>query len=283
MGTTDADWLATIAAAARRIVELRKSREPFEVVLHRAERRLESTGSAPPALGRLRGALQRTDRVNVIAECKRRSPSRGVLRTNYDPAAQAASYERGGAAAVSVVTEPTFFDGSLEHLRAVAERVSIPILRKDFIVDEYQIAEARLAGADAVLLVAAALTDERLRSLSASARRLGLDVVVEVHDAIELDRVLAADADIIGVNNRNLRTLAVDTQVCARLIGKIPKSVVAVAESGLTSAAELAALRRAGYRAFLVGERLMTSADPVAVLRELVAITGCKTSRRVRL
>lgn len=271
MVTTDADLLATIVAATRRIVELRKSREPFEVVLHRAERRVESAGSAPRASGRFRGALQRTDRVNVIAECKRRSPSRGVLRADYDPVALAASYERGGAAAVSVVTEPTFFDGSLEHLRAVAERVSIPILRKDFIIDEYQIAEARSAGADAVLLVVAALSDDQLRSLSVAARRLGLDVVIEVHDAIELDRALAVDADIIGVNNRNLRSLEVDTQVCARVIGRVPKDVVAVAESGFTSAAELAALRHEGYRAFLIGERLMTSVDPAVVLRELVA------------
>ena len=280
MVTTEADLLATIVAATRRIVELRRSREPFEVVLRRAEGRLESGGNAPRASGRFRGALQRTDRINVIAECKRRSPSRGVLRAAYDPVALAASFEQGGAAAVSVLTESTFFDGSLEHVRAVAERVSIPILRKDFIIDEYQIAEARAAGADAVLLIVAPLNDDELRSLSAAARRLGLDVLVEVHDAIEVDRALAADADIVGVNNRNLRTLAVDTQVSAGLIGRIPKDVVAVAESGFTSAAELAALRQAGYGAFLIGERLMTSADPAAALRELVATSHHIIGRR---
>jgi indole-3-glycerol phosphate synthase len=271
MVSAEADLLATIVAATRRIVELRRAREPLEVVMRRVERGLE-TGDARLASGsgRFRAALQRPDRVNVIAECKRRSPSRGVLRADYDPIALAAAFERAGAAAISVLTEPTFFDGSLQHLRAVSERASIPILRKDFTVDEYQIAEARAMGADAVLLIAAALSDGELSGLLATASRLGLDVLVEVHDALELDRALAAGAESVGVNNRNLRTLAVDTQRSAELIPRIPKDVVAVAESGFTSAAELATLRRAGYHAFLVGEWLMTSSDPAAVLRGLV-------------
>jgi indole-3-glycerol phosphate synthase len=225
----------------------------------------------PHGAGRFRAALQHPDRINVIAECKRRSPSRGVLRANYDPVALASSYERSGAAAISVLTEPTFFDGSLEHLRAVADRVNVPILRKDFIIDEYQIVEARAAGADAILLIVSALSADALRRLHLVARRLGLDALVEVHDAAELDRALAAGAEIVGVNNRNLRTLTVDTQVSAALIERIPRTVTAVAESGFKSAEELGSLREAGYRAFLVGERLVTSADPEEALRELLA------------
>ena len=272
MVTAEADLLATIVAATRRIVELRRGREPLEVLMRRAQGGLEAGNAreARQSTG-FRAALQGSDRVNVIAECKRRSPSRGVLRADYDPVALAAAYEQAGAAAISVLTEPTFFDGSLEHLRAVSERASIPILRKDFIVDEYQLAEARAMGADAVLLIMAALSDDEVSRLSGAARRLRLDVLVEVHDAVELDRALTTGAEIIGVNNRDLHTLAVDTRVSADLIGRIPKDVVAVAESGFRSATELAALRSAGYRAFLVGEQLMTSRDPARILRELVA------------
>lgn len=263
MVTSEADLLATIVAAARRIVEIRRSREPLEAVRRRAER----LRRAPRGF---RAALQRSDRLNVIAECKRRSPSRGVLRAEYDPVGLAESYEQAGAVAISVLTEPTFFDGSIDHLRAVAERTGIPILRKDFIVDEYQIAEACAAGADAILLIVAALGDVQLRRLYAAAERSGLDVLVEVHDAAQLDRAMDVGADMIGVNNRNLRTLAVDTQVSTALIERIPRSVTAVAESGFKSAAELAALQKVGYRAFLVGERLVTSADPAIALRELL-------------
>jgi len=266
--SSSSNLLATIVAATRRIVEIRRLREPMELVMRRAEGRSERRCREPR---RFRAALQRMDRVNVIAECKRRSPSRGVLRDVYDPVAIALSYERAGAAAVSVLTEPTFFDGSLEHLRAVAQRVSIPVLRKDFIVDEYQIAEAHAADADAILLIAAALSEEALPTLYAAARNLDLDVLVEVHDGTELDRALAMGADLVGVNNRNLRTLAVDTHLASTLIDRIPKDVTAVAESGFKSADQLGVLRRAGYHAFLVGERLMTRSDPGAALRDLLA------------
>jgi indole-3-glycerol phosphate synthase len=264
MTKPDADLLTTIVAATRRIVEVRRSREPLGPLIRRAEARTDRLA------GTFRAALQPTDRVNVIAECKRRSPSRGVFRQQYDAAAIAAVYEEAGAAAISVLTESTFFDGSLEHLRAVTSRVTIPVLRKDFVVDEYQIAEAAAEGADAVLLIAAALADSALRDLQAAATGLGLDALIEIHDASELDRALAVGADLIGVNNRNLRTLAVDARVSADLIDRIPRDVTAVAESGFTSSSELAALRDAGYRAFLVGERLMTSADPGRTLRELL-------------
>lgn len=259
-----ADLLATIVAATRRGVTVRRTRESFDALVARADVR-----DRRPARG-FRQALTRQDGVNVIAECKRRAPSRGLLCDNYDPAAIAATYEAAGAAAISVLTEPTFFDGSLEHLQAVTSRVSVPVLRKDFIVDEYQVVEAWAAGADAILLIVAALDDDELRGLYAAARGRRLDVLVEVHDASELDRALTAGAEIVGVNNRNLRTLQVDTGVSTALIDRMPKGVTAVSESGFRSAGELAALQRAGYHAFLVGERLMTSDDRGAALRALV-------------
>ena len=272
-----ADLLVTIVAATRRIVEVRRAQESHDMLTRRAASRADR-GS-----GTFRAALQRTDRLNIIAECKRRSPSRGVLCRQYDAGAIAAVYEGAGAAAISVLTEPTFFDGSLEHLRAVSSRVGIPVLRKDFVVDEYQIAEAAANGADAVLLIAAALTDSALSNLKGAAKAFGVDALVEVHDEAELDRALAGGADLVGVNNRNLRTLAVDPRVSARLIDRIPGEVTAVAESGFTSANELVAMRAAGYRAFLVGERLMTSQDPARTLRELigqVSVTGSSIPER---
>jgi indole-3-glycerol phosphate synthase len=210
------------------------------------------------------------DDVSVIAECKRRSPSRGVLRANYDPAAIARSYERHGAAAVSVLTEPTFFDGSLEHLAAVRQATALPVLRKDFIVDPYQIVEARASGADAVLLIVAALSPATLKSLHARAVDAGLDVLVEVHGIEELPVALDAGARIIGVNNRNLRTLAVGIDISERVMDRLPNGLVAVAESGLKTSEDLLRLRRAGYHAFLIGERLMTAQDPGEALEELL-------------
>jgi indole-3-glycerol phosphate synthase len=263
MTEPSADLLATIVAAARRIVEVRRAREPLERVMQRA------AAVWSRRVGAFREALQRTDRVNIIAECKRRSPSRGVLRQSYDPAAMAAVYEEAGAAAISVLTEPTFFDGSLDHLGAVRSQVTVPILRKDFVIDEYQIAEAAAQGADAVLLIASALTDSELKRLQEVSKALGLDALVEVHDGSELERALAAGAELVGVNNRNLRTLVVDTRVAVDLAARIPRYVTAVAESGLKSPGDLAMLRHAGYRAFLVGEQLMTSEDPRRTLREL--------------
>jgi indole-3-glycerol phosphate synthase len=215
-------------------------------------------------------ALSREGRVNVIAECKRRSPSRGVLRAAYDAAGIATGYAAGGAAAISVLTEPTFFDGSLDDLVAVRGAVDVPILRKDVVVSEYQLLEARAAGADAVLLIVAALTAGELRALSAQAASLGLDVLVEVHDVAELGAAVDAGAAIIGVNNRNLRTLAVDVGASETLVARMPAGVVAVSESGLKSADDLDRLGRLGYHAFLIGERFMTAPDPGAALRTLL-------------
>jgi indole-3-glycerol phosphate synthase len=206
----------------------------------------------------------------VIAECKRRSPSRGVLRENYDPVAIASGYAEAGAAAISVLTEPTFFDGSLDHLKAVRAAVDVPVLRKDFIVAEYQLLEAKAAGADAVLLIVAALRPAGLKVLHDHARRHGLDVLVEVHDATELAIAIDAGARVIGVNNRNLRTLAVDVHASENLIAHMPADIIAVSESGLKSADDLVRLKALGYRAFLMGERFMTAADPAAALAEVL-------------
>jgi indole-3-glycerol phosphate synthase len=261
--TAPADLLATIVAATRTIVAAREAHESFDALAGRAESRTVRPGA-------FRAALSRADRVNVIAECKRRSPSRGVLRSDYDPVAIARSYESGGAAAVSVLTEPTFFDGSLDHLNAVRTAVAIPLLRKDFVVSEYQLAEARAAGADAVLLIVAALHQHELVRLLAAARNLGLDSLVEIHDDGELTMAIDAGADLVGVNNRNLRTLAVDVEASERIIANMPSHVVAVSESGLKTSADLTRLRRLGYRAFLIGERFMTAADPGALLADLL-------------
>jgi indole-3-glycerol phosphate synthase len=262
-----ADLLATIVAATRRIVEVRAEREPLARLVQRAER----TARRP---GVFRAALGGTDRVNVIAECKRRSPSRGVLRADYDAAAIARSYSAAGAAAISVLTEPTFFDGSLEDLVRVREAVDVPLLRKDFVVSEYQLAEARAAGADAVLLIAGALVPADLARLQARAHDLGLDALVEVHNGEELTAALGAGAAIVGVNNRNLRTLAVDLDVSEELIARIPKGVTAVSESGIKTPEDIGRFRRLGYHAFLIGERFMACADPGAELRGLLKAAG---------
>jgi indole-3-glycerol phosphate synthase len=253
------DLLGTIVAATRRIVAVRQHARPL---------------SPLNALRRPRGdafasALRTSPAPRVIAECKRRSPSKGILRVDYDAAAHARSYAEAGAAAISVLTEPTFFDGAIDHLRAVRQAVDVPLLRKDFIVSAYQLVEAVDAGADAVLLIVAALNDADLRDLLAQARMLGLAALVEVHDEAELERAIAGGATIVGVNSRNLRTLSVDVTVLERIATVLPPQVTAVAESGIRTSADLSRLSDAGYHACLVGERLITQADPGAALREL--------------
>jgi indole-3-glycerol phosphate synthase len=250
-------------AATRRIVEVRQAAEPIAALARRAE-------AVPSRAGRFEEALSGAAGVNVIAECKRRSPSRGVLRESYDPVAIATAYAAAGAAAISVLTEPTLFDGSLDHLVAVRAAVDVPLLRKDFVVSEYQLLEARAAGADAVLLIVAALRPVELKVLHDHARRHGLDVLVEVHDAGELAIAIDAGARIIGVNNRNLRTLQIDVHASETLIVQMPSEVIAVSESGLKTAADLVRLKELGYRAFLIGERFMIAADPGAALASLL-------------
>ena len=261
-----ADLLGTIIAATTRITEVRAGREPLRELATRAE-------AQTPRPGVFTAALSRTDRFNVIAECKRRSPSRGVLRPDYDPVSIARAYTTAGAAAISVLTEPTFFDGALDHLADVREAVDTPLLRKDFIVSEYQLLEARAAGADAVLLIVAALTPPDLAQLARTAATLGLDTLVEVHSADELSIAIDSGARVIGVNNRNLRTLVVDVHASEALVSMMPKDVVAVSESGLKSSADLSRLSKLGYGAFLIGERFMTDADPGAALKQLLSGT----------
>lgn len=220
--------------------------------------------------GALFGARLLAPGVQVIAECKRRSPSKGVLRAHYDPAAIAQGYESAGAAAVSVLTESTMFDGSLAHLEAVRGAVDLPVLRKDFISDYFQIVEARAVGADAILLIVAGLDDAQLVRLLRQAEGDGLAVLVEVHNREELQRALAAGATIVGVNSRNLKTLEIDLALHGALVSEIPSGVTAVAESGLTSGADLRRLRASGYHAFLIGERFMSVPDPGAALAGLL-------------
>jgi len=198
-----------------------------------------------------------------------------VLRPIYDPVTIARGYEAAGAAAISVLTEPTFFDGALEHLRAVRNAVRIPVLRKDFVVSEYQIHEARANGADAILLIVAALDAVTLTTLHTRAASLGLDVLVEVHDADELSMAVDAGAQMIGVNNRNLRTLDVDVRASETLAARIPRDVVRVSESGLKSVDDLRHLATCGYDAFLIGERFMARPDPGSELRTLLEAAAC--------
>ena len=252
--------LDAIVAAGRRAAAEREARLPLTA--------LSGTRRPPSAF---RKALEAGAAPRVIAECKRRSPSRGVLRETYDPAAIASAYADAGAAAISVLTEPAFFDGDLSHLRAVRAAVDVPILRKDFVVSVYQIAEAADAGADAVLLIVAALDDAALKELLRAAGDYGLDALVEAHDETEIDRALAAGARIIGVNSRDLHTLAVDPGVPVALAARLPADVIAVAESGIRDGRTVAALGAAGYRACLVGERLMATGDPGQALRALIA------------
>jgi indole-3-glycerol phosphate synthase len=214
--------------------------------------------------------LVRPGRVNVIAEHKRRSPSRGVIREDLAPGDVASRYERAGAAALSVLTDEPFFGGRLAHLAEARASAGLPVLRKDFVVDPWQVWEARAAGADAVLLIVAALDDAALRGLMETAGAAGLAALVEVHERRELERALAAGARIVGVNSRDLRTLAVTLQTALTLVREIPDEVVAVAESGIKDGADVQALREAGFDAFLVGEHLMSAPDPGAALRQLI-------------
>jgi indole-3-glycerol phosphate synthase len=260
-----ADLLATIVAATRRIVEVRSQREPLSALAARAERCEAPAGRFRAAIETPAGSVPR-----IIAECKRRSPSRGVLRVDYDPVAIAQGYGKAGAAAISVLTEPTFFDGALEHLQAVRSAVGIPVLRKDFVVSEYQLLEARAARADAVLLIVAALDPGALTALHTRALALGLDVLVEVHSADELSVAIDAGAQIVGVNNRNLRTLEIDVTASEALAARMPRGMVTVSESGLKTAMDLIRLRQLGYDAFLIGERFMTAVDPGKALQDLL-------------
>ena len=253
-----------VEAKAQRVSDLKLARPVNELSIRACE------ASASPRCT-MSEALSRRRRTNIVAEIKHRSPSKGVIREEFDPVAIAMSYERAGAAALSVLTEEDFFGGSLAHLRAVRERVGLPLLRKDFHFDEYQLHEALAAGADAVLLIVAILEDELLTDLIALASDLKLDALVEVHSAPEMERAVAAGARLIGVNNRDLTTFTVELETSEHLAGAASLDAVLVSESGINTGQDIKRLKQAGYNAFLVGEHFMRAADPGDALRQLVA------------
>jgi indole-3-glycerol phosphate synthase len=244
-------------------------REKASVDARSVESLLDAISGAPRTRG-FRAALGATTGLGVIAEVKRRSPSKGPLAPDLDPAALATDYAAGGASCLSVLTDEDFFGGSAEDLVAARGAVQIPVLRKDFTVSEHDVLDARRMGADAVLLIAAALDDDELRDFHDLATEVGLDALVEIHDEPELDRALAVGATLIGVNQRDLVTFEVDTDRAVRMAPLMPDGVVRVAESGVRGREDAARLARAGYHAVLVGESLVTSGDPragVAALR----------------
>jgi indole-3-glycerol phosphate synthase len=248
-------------------------------IVERKRQRLESVKHAAPQSSfeiyssshRFRQALLR-DGVNIIAEFKRRSPSKGIIRADADLNEIVKSYEAGGAVAISVLTEEDYFSGSLDDLRAVKKLVDLPVLRKDFVFDEYQVYESAAAGADAVLLIVAALDDEilvRLRRLIED--ELGMDALIEVHTREEMQRAVACGANLIGVNNRNLHTFEVSLETSLSLAKEAPLDTSLISESGLKNSTDLARLHCAGYRGFLIGESLMRSENPEAALRDLMS------------
>ena len=218
------------------------------------------------------------DEIAVIAEVKRRSPSRGDLDTGLDPAVVAVQYATGGAACLSVLTDESFFDGSAGDLRAARVAVDLPVLRKDFTVDARDVCDARMMGADAVLLIAAALDDREMADFHALSAELGMDTLVEVHDETELERALAIGASLVGVNQRDLVTFEVDPGRAARMVPLMPEGVVRVAESGIKDKTAAVALKQAGYHALLVGESLVTAGDRAAAVRALCQLVGGRTA-----
>ena len=239
-----------------------------------AERRIDEHRSAARSRPRSRDLIEalRAPGLSVIAEIKRRSPSAGDIDIGLDPAAQAMAYEAGGAAAISVLTEPHFFAGSLDDLEEVASAVDIPVLRKDFTRNEAQVWEARAFGADAILLIVAALDQDRLERLVACADEVGVAAIVEAHSVGEVDRAVAAGAAVVGVNNRNLTTFVTDLSVAERAAHALPDGVVTIGESGVSSIEGAARMRSAGYDAILVGEALVRHPDPAAFVAQLRAV-----------
>jgi len=241
-------------------------------------RALERSAAAHEPRG-FRNRLQQTARRGpaIIAELKKASPSKGLIRSDFRPSELACELEEAGAAALSVLTDAEFFQGSLENLRIASESSGLPCLRKDFIVDEFQVLEARANRADAILLIVAALTDSELRNLALAAQAQGLDVLCEAHDEDELRRALDAGCTLVGVNARNLKTFDVDLGRLFELAEKFPTGVVAVAESGIRSGSDIVDLRAAGYHAFLVGETLMRAERPGEALKALLAGVGVES------
>ncbi|HZL27596.1 MAG TPA: indole-3-glycerol phosphate synthase TrpC [Acidobacteriaceae bacterium] len=260
-------YLPEILAHTRLVVEERKASADLRA-MERAAAAHVPRGFAQALRAKARGGPA------VIAELKKASPSKGLIRAEFDAAELARQMEDGGAAVLSVLTDEKFFQGSLENLRRASAAVGIPCLRKDFMVDEFQVLEARANRADAILLIVAALTDAELRALRQSAKTHGLDVLCEVHDAEELQRALALDCECVGVNSRDLKTFEVSLERAVEMAASLPESAVRVAESGIHTAADMRRLRAAGYEAFLIGESLMRKAEPGEALRELLRTAG---------
>ena len=260
----DGDILARIMTVKAEEVIAAQVERPFDVVEREA-------AAAPPPRGFVSAIRARiaAGRPAVIAEIKRASPSKGVLRDQFDPASIAASYAKADATCLSVLTDRPFFQGAPEDLAAARNACTMPVLRKEFIIDEYQIVESRALGADAVLLIVAALDDARLAALEACALHHGMDVLVEVHGASELERALRLSTPLIGINNRNLRTFGVSLHTTVELLPRIPGDRIVVTESGIVAQRDVAQMRRHGVNAFLVGEAFMRAPDPGAALTAL--------------
>ena len=260
------DILKRILARKAEEVAERRTRVPMADLVAR-------NAGAPLARGFAEAVAARVSRgeAAVIAEVKKASPSKGVIRADFDPAAIARSYQAGGAACLSVLTDLDFFQGSDEYLLAASAACALPVLRKDFIVDAYQVHEARALGADCVLLIAAALDDGQLGEFAYLADELGMDVLVEVHDLDELERVLPVPARLLGINNRNLRTFEVSLDTTLALKDAVPTDRILVTESGILAPGDVALMRNAGVHAFLVGEAFMRQPDPGVALRQLFA------------
>ena len=263
MTTTRGDILERILARKREEIETARAAVPLAEMQRRA-------AAAPPPrdfIGALRAKIA-AGRPAVIAEMKRASPSKGLLRADFDPAAIARGYEAGGAACLSVLTDRDFFQGSDEHLTQARAACALPILRKDFIAEPYQVHEARALGADCILLIAAVLARQDMQGLEASARSLGMAVLVEVHDARELDAALTLQTPLLGINNRDLRTFRTRLETTLELLPRIPGDRIVVAESGISGRPEVAMLQSHGVSAFLIGEALMRAAEPGKALLE---------------
>ncbi|MCG6942300.1 MAG: indole-3-glycerol phosphate synthase TrpC [Thiohalocapsa sp.] len=266
------DILKRITARKAEEVAERKRRQPLAELTTAVEQAGPGRGFADALAGRIAAG-----RAAVIAEIKRASPSKGLLRADFRPADIAVSYERGGAACLSVLTDRDFFQGDDEYLMSARAACALPVIRKDFVIDAYQIHEARAIGADCILLIAACLDDAELAEFTATAHALGLDVLLEVHDAAELERALAVPVRLVGINNRNLRTFEVSLDTTLELLAWVPDDRLLVTESGIHTRADVALMREHGVHAFLVGESFMRAADPGAKLAELFQEPGTRS------